>query len=69
MDLVLSVFPYLIGAALAAVLGVLFFGIFSMLRGGEFERKYANRLMRLRVASQALAVVLIVVFFALMTLS
>jgi hypothetical protein len=66
MDLVLSIFPYLIATALATVLGVLFFGLFSMVRGGEFERKHANRLMRLRVASQALAVVLIVIFFALL---
>jgi hypothetical protein len=65
MDLVLSIFPYVIAAALAAVIGTLFFGLFSMTRGGEFERKHANRLMWLRVASQALAVVLILVFFAL----
>jgi len=54
-----DVLPYLIGAALAAVLGVLAVGVFAMLRGGAFNRKYGNRLMRLRVAMQALAIVLL----------
>ncbi len=62
MDIVEAVFPILIGAALLAVLAVLFTGIVSMLRGGEFNRKYGNKLMRWRVALQALAVLLIVVF-------
>jgi len=62
MDIVEAVFPVLIGAALLAVLAVLFTGIVSMLRGGEFNRKYGNKLMRWRVALQALAVLLIVVF-------
>ena len=62
MDIVEAVFPVLIGAALLAVLAVLFTGIVSMFRGGEFNRKYGNKLMRWRVALQALAVLLIVVF-------
>jgi len=62
MDIVEAVFPILIGAALLAVLAVLFTGIVSMLRGGEFNRKYGNKLMRWRVALQALAVLLIIVF-------
>jgi hypothetical protein len=62
MDIVEAVFPVLIGAALVAVLAVLFTGIVSMFRGGEFNRKYGNKLMRWRVALQALAVLLIVVF-------
>lgn len=66
MDLLLSIMPYAILVALAGVLGVLCLGFFSMVRGGEFERKYANRLMQLRVAFQALAVVLVVAFFTLL---
>lgn len=54
-----GVLPYLIGAALVAVLGVLAVGVFAMLRGGEFNRKYGNKLMRLRVAMQALAIALL----------
>lgn len=41
------------------VLAVLLFGIFSFAKGGEFNRKYANKIMRLRIVTQAIAVVLI----------
>ena len=37
---------------LAAVLIVLAVGVISMIRGGEFNRKYANKLMQLRVLLQ-----------------
>ena len=50
--------PILLAIALLAVLGVLFAGIFAMARGGEFNRKFGNRLMRWRVALQGLAIVL-----------
>lgn len=42
-----------------AVLGVLLFGVSSFARGGDFNRKYANKIMRLRIIAQAIAVVLI----------
>jgi hypothetical protein len=42
----------LIVIGLAAVLAVLFFGVITMLRGGEFNRKYGNKLMQLRVLLQ-----------------
>lgn len=41
------------------VLGVLFTGIGAMLLGGEFNRKYGNRLMVARVALQAAAIALL----------
>ena len=65
MEALEAVFPMLIGVALAAVLVVLAVGIVAMFRGGEFNRKYGNKLMRLRVALQALAVLLMVLFVAL----
>lgn len=40
---------------MAAVLGVLMIGVFSLARGGEFSRKYGNKLMRLRVMLQGCA--------------
>lgn len=46
-------------AACLVVLAVLMFGIFSFARGGEFNRKYANKIMRLRIITQAIAVALI----------
>lgn len=44
---------------LLAVLGVLFTGIGSMLVGGEFNRKYGNKLMVARVTLQAAAIALL----------
>lgn len=46
------------GLAMAAVLAVLVMGLFSMVKGGDFNRKYGNRLMRWRVGLQAVALVL-----------
>jgi len=55
-------FSWLVGIAMAAVLIVLLAGVASMFRGGEFNRKYANKLMQLRVALQALALLLFAIF-------
>ncbi len=65
MEALQAIFPMLIGVALAAVLLVLATGLVAMFRGGEFNRKYGNKLMRLRVGLQALAVLLMVLFVAL----
>lgn len=45
---------------LVAVFVVLMTGIVGFIIGGEFNRKYANKLMRLRVAAQTVAIVLLV---------
>ena len=60
-----AVFPMLIIIALIAVLIVLGIGVIAMLRGGNFNRRYGNKLMRLRVLLQALAIILILLFVAL----
>ncbi len=60
-----SLLSALIVVALIAVLAVLATGIVAMLRGGEFNRKYGNKLMRARVAVQALAIALVVVLYLL----
>jgi nitrogen fixation-related uncharacterized protein len=52
----MDIFSYLIPAALAAVAVVLAFGIYALFRGGDFGRSYSNRLMRLRVVMQAVAI-------------
>ena len=52
----MDAFDYAIIAALAAVSTVLAFGIFALFRGGDFGRSYSNRLMRLRVLTQAIAI-------------
>lgn len=52
----MDLFDYLIFAALAAVATVLAFGIYALFRGGDFGRSWSNKLMRLRVLTQAIAV-------------
>jgi len=59
-----TVFPMLIVIALIAVFIVLMVGVIGMARGGEFNRRYGNTLMRLRVGIQAFAVLLIVIYVA-----
>jgi len=51
--------------ACLAVLAVLIAGLYSMWRGGEFSRKWSNKLMRLRVMLQAVAIVIIMIGFFL----
>ena len=53
--------PLLVITVLAClvVLGVLGLGIGGFVRGGDFNRKHGNRLMRYRIAAQAVAVALI----------
>ncbi len=55
----------LVGIALAVTLAVLFAGVFAMARGGEFNRKWGNKLMRARVATQGLAILLLLALFLL----
>ena len=49
-------------SAMAAVAIILMIGIGGFGRGGEFNRKYANKLMRLRIFAQFIAVLLILLF-------
>jgi type II secretory pathway pseudopilin PulG len=49
----------LVGVALALVAIVLLIGLYSLFRGGEFARSNSNKLMRLRVALQFAAIVMI----------
>jgi Hypoxia induced protein conserved region len=49
----------MIPVSIALVFVVLCVGIFSMFRGGEFNRTWSNKLMRLRVAMQFAAIIII----------
>jgi hypothetical protein len=53
-------FDVLIPVSLLAVLAALGFGIYALFRGGDFGRSYSNRLMRLRVVLQFVAVLVLV---------
>ncbi len=55
----MSIFPILILAALVAVVIVVLLGLVTMARGGN--PKTSNKLMQLRVAVQAAAIVIILV--------
>ena len=48
--------------SMAAVAIILMIGIGGFGRGGEFNRKYANKLMRMRIMAQFVAVILILLF-------
>lgn len=52
--------------ALALTLGVLFLGLFSMARGGDFNKKYGNLFMRFRVAAQFVAILLVLLLILVM---
>ena len=56
--------PLFIVVAIAClvVLGILLTGIGGFAKGGDFNRKHANRIMRYRIIAQAVAVALILVF-------
>jgi hypothetical protein len=56
----MDIFSFLIPAALLAVTAVLGLGIYALFRGGDFGRSYSNKLMRLRVVMQALAIAVLV---------
>jgi uncharacterized membrane protein len=55
----------LVGIATLAVAVVLIIGLYSLYRGGDFARTNSNKLMRLRVLLQAIAVlvIMLVLFF------
>jgi hypothetical protein len=59
-DVKMDAFSYLIPVALFAVAAVLAVGIYSLFRGGDFGRSYSNKLMRLRVVMQAVAIAILV---------
>ena len=48
--------------AVLVVLGILMLGIGSFGKGGEFNRKNANKIMRWRIGAQFVAVILILLF-------
>jgi hypothetical protein len=49
--------------ALAAVVITLGLGLYALHRGGDFGRSYSNKLMRLRVVLQFVAILIIMAAF------
>lgn len=56
-----SAFPYIMLAAMGAVLASLFIGLYAMGKGGEAGARLSQRMMRWRVALQAGALVIFVI--------
>lgn len=59
----MSFLNILLIAALIAITGVLLFGVVSMAKGGDFNRKHGNALMRWRVILQAVALGIILLIY------
>ncbi len=59
----MDIFDILILIALLAVVITLGFGFYSLYRGGDFSRTYSNKLMRLRVVLQFVAILILVAAF------
>jgi hypothetical protein len=55
-----NLFAYLVPLALLVVFATLCVGIFAMFRGGDFGRSWSNRMMRVRVLTQFVAVLILV---------
>ena len=53
----------LIPIALLAVVAVLGTGIYAMFKGGDFNKKYSNKLMRLRVITQGIIILIFALVF------
>jgi len=56
----------LVGVAVFVVFVILCLGLYTMMKGGDTAATYSNRLMRLRVVAQFVAIILImaVLFFS-----
>ena len=50
-----------LGLSMLAVAGVLFWGVITMARGGEYNAKWSNKIMRYRIVLQGIALVIFVV--------
>ncbi len=65
MDWLAPALPLIMAGTLGVVVLVLLAGLIAMARGGRFNAKHGNKLMRLRVAAQAGAVLIFLLFMYL----
>ena len=59
MELLSVLLKILVGIALVATVGALVAGVVAMARGGGFDARWGNKLMRLRIIAQGAAVALL----------
>ena len=58
-----SVLAVLVIVSMLITLGILLFGVITMVRGGDFNRRNSNRLMRARVIMQGVTIFLFLLLF------
>jgi hypothetical protein len=63
MEFFTKIAPILIIIGLVLVFIVLVIGLLSMLSKGDFNKKYSNKLMRLRVITQGIIVLIFALVF------
>jgi len=54
-----------LGLSMLAVAMVLFWGVITMARGGEYNAKWSNKIMRYRIVLQGIAILIFVVILTL----
>jgi len=55
----------ILGLSMLAVAGVLFWGVITMARGGEYNAKWSNKIMGYRIVLQGIALLVFVVILTL----
>ena len=65
MEMLRDFLPAAIVVAMVVTALTMFVGVFSMSRGGEFNKKWSNKLMRYRVLFQGIAVAMVLLLVLL----
>jgi hypothetical protein len=65
MEILRDVLPVAVVIGMVVTALTMFVGVFSMSRGGEFNRKWSNKLMRFRVLFQGITVALLLLLVLL----
>lgn len=60
-----TLFTIVLFMAMAATVGALLWGLLAMARGGEFNARWSNKMMRYRVLFQAIAIAVFALLLAL----
>jgi hypothetical protein len=60
-----NVLPTLVILSMLVTAGILVFGVITMIRGGDFNKRNGNKLMRARVIMQGVTLLLVVLMFAM----
>jgi len=60
-----NLLPFLVIVSMLITASILVFGVITMIRGGDFNKRNGNKLMRARVIMQGVTLFLVVLMFAL----